>query len=85
MKTNTMIAVAVAGEKNLTRITGIRQLCDVTLDSFAKLVARKEPGRLYCVIECSERGAQRKKGEPLYAWHVGDGFEHKDGWWTETE
>jgi len=85
MSTNTMVALAVVGAKNLTKITGIRPLCDATLDSFAKSVARREPGRLYYVVECSERGAQRKKGEPLYAWHVGDGFQHAEGWWTETE
>ena len=80
-----MVAVAAAGERNLTKITGIRPLSDETLDSFARTVARRAPGRLYYIVECSERGAQRKKGDPLYVWHVGDGFEHAAGWWTETE
>ncbi len=84
MKAETMIAVAVAGDKNLTRITGIRPLCSQTLDSFARSVAQKEAGRLYYVVEHSERGRQRKKGDPLYVWHVGDGFEHADGWWVEA-
>ncbi len=84
-KRDTMVAVAVAGPSNLTKITGIKPLSDETLASFARTVARKEPGRLYYVVECSEHGAQRKKGDPLYSWHVGDGFEHADGWWTETE
>ena len=79
-----MIAVAVAGNKNLTRITGIRPLCGQTLDSFAGSVAQKEAGRLYYVVECGERGSQRKKGDPLYVWHVGDGFQHADGWWVEA-
>lgn len=80
-----MIAVAVVGERNVTKITGIRPLCDETLAQFAKTVAGKAPGRTYYIYECSERGAQNKKGDPLYVWHVGDGFEHADGWWTETE
>ncbi len=81
-----MIAVAVAGDKNLTRITNIRPLCDGTMDQFAKIVARKQPDRLYYIVEVSERSrAQRKKGDPLYVWHVGDGFEHASGWWTEME
>lgn len=80
----TMVAIAVAGDRNLTRITGLRQLSDATLDSFARAVAGKEPGRLYYVVECSERGRQRKKGDPLYVWHVGDGFRHANGWWTEV-
>jgi carotenoid cleavage dioxygenase-like enzyme len=49
------------------------------------VVARKRSGRFYYVVECSPNGMQRKRGEPLYVWHVGDGFEHSDGWWTETE
>lgn len=85
MKANTMVAVYVVGEENLTRITGIRPLCNETLGSFAKVAASRQPGRLYYVVECSERGAQRRKGDPLYAWHVGDGFDHAAGWWTETE
>ncbi len=79
-----MIAVAVAGDKNLTRITNIRLLCDGTMDQFAKIVARKQPGRSYYLVEVSERGAQRKKGDPLYVWHVIEGFEHASGWWIET-
>lgn len=85
MKTITEVAVVVAGDKNLTRITGLRPLNDATLASFAKVVARRDPGRLYYILEFSSRGMQRKKGDPLYVWHVGDGFEHTDGWWTETE
>jgi hypothetical protein len=84
MKTATMVAVAVDGDRNLTRITGIRPLCDATLESFAKAVARRTPDRNYYVVEFSERGTQRKKGDPLYFWHVGDGFYHAAGWWTET-
>ena len=79
-----MIAVAVAGDKNLTRITNIRPLCDGTMDQFAKIVARKQSDRSYYIVEVSERGAQRKKGDPLYAWHVGEGLEHASGWWIET-
>lgn len=82
---STMIAVAVAGTRNLTKITGLRPLCSETLDSFARTVAKKEAGKLYYIVECSERGAQRKKGDPLYVWHVGEGFQHAEGWWTETE
>jgi len=84
-RAKTMVAVAVAGGKNLTRITSLRPLTDETLASFARTVAKKAPGRSYHVVEFSERGAQRKKGDPLYTWHVGEGFEHGDGWWTETE
>jgi hypothetical protein len=85
MNTKTLVAVAVAGNKNLTKITGVRPLSDETLTSFAKSVARREPGRIYYVVECSERGYQRKKGDPIYTWHVGDGFDHTEGWWTETD
>jgi len=80
-----MVAVAVVGEKNTTKITGLRPLCDETLAAFAKSVARRPAGRTYYIFECSERGAQNKKGAPLYVWHVGDGFEHTEGWWAETE
>lgn len=84
MKTIPTVAVVVAGDKNLTRITGLRPLNDETLASFGKAVARRAPGHLYYIIEFSERGIQRKKGVPLYVWHVGEGFDHTDGWWTET-
>ena len=82
---NTMVAVAVAGEHNLTKITNLRPLNDETLASFARAVAGRAPDRTYYVFECSERGMQRKKGDPLYVWHVGDGFRHAEGWWVETE
>ena len=78
----TMVAVVVAGPRNRTRVTSIRPLGGETLDNFAKAVARKEPGRYY-VIEYSEHGQQRKKGDPLYAWHVSDGFGHVD--WDTVE
>lgn len=80
-----MVAVAVAGDRNLTRISGSQPLSDRTLASFARTVAGKAPGKLYYVVEVSERGRQRKKGDPLYVWHVGEGFHHAEGWWTDAE
>lgn len=85
MAKQTWIAVAVAGARNVTKITSVRPLCKETLDSFADSVRKRPAGKLYYVFECSERGAQNKKGDPLFVWHVGDGFAHRDGWWVETE
>lgn len=82
---NTQIAVVVAGSRNLTRITGLRLFYTGALEDLAKVVARKEPGKTYYIQEFSATGMQRKKGDPLYVWHVGDGFEHSEGWWVETE
>lgn len=81
-----MVAVVVEGAQNLTRITGLQPLCDQTLDSFARIVAGKRSGRAYYVYEFSARGMQRKTGDALYRWHIGEGFRGQmDGWWVETE
>jgi hypothetical protein len=81
----TQIAIVVAGQKNLTKITGNRDLTENTLESFRKVVIRKDPSRSYYIFECFPSGAQKKKkGAALYAWHVGEGFEHSEGWWVDA-
>ena len=81
----TYVAVSVVGPRNVTRIGPIRPLCELTLDLFAKLVKKKRPGLTYYIHEYSEGGMQRRKHDPLYVWHVGEGFSHGDGWWVETD
>lgn len=83
-KKPTWVAVVVAGDANMTRVTHPRVLSEPTLDSFAASVQKKQPNRLYYIYEFNEAGT-RKKGDPLYVWHVGAGFSHANGWWTDTD
>lgn len=83
--TKTLVAVAVAGPKNLTRISRMAlPLTEKVLEQFARLVARKEPDRIYYIVAVDEATWGTRKKEVLYQWHVGEGFEHKDGWWVEA-
>ena len=47
-----------------------------------RAVRGKNPERDYYVIEIREGLRRPIKGERLYKWHVGEGFDHKEGWWV---
>ncbi len=83
-----LVAVVVVGDTNMTRVTVPEALSQRALDSFARQVAGKEAGRTYYVVPISDtrRGWKQTPGrDPLYVWHVGDGFEHAEGWWVNYE
>lgn len=78
------VAVVVLGDAQLTRVTRPQPLSQATLDSFARQVGDKAPGRTYFVVDMSDtaRGWKRTRGhDPLYVWWVGEGFSHDQGWW----
>jgi hypothetical protein len=79
----TLVAVAVQGDRNFTRITSPAELNDATLDKLAQVVARKAPGRVYQLVRILNR-KQWEKGDTLFTWHVGEGFEHSEGWWVRA-
>jgi hypothetical protein len=85
VRRETLVAVGVVGPRNITCVGPIRVLCDMTLDLFAKSVKKKRPGLTYYIYEYSEGIAQRRKHDPLYVWHVGEGHSHSEGWWVETD
>ena len=78
-----LVAVAVSGKKNLTRITSARPLSEKTLEDFAKLVAGKRAGRIYYVVAVDEATWGQRQKVVLLRWHVGEGLTHKEGWWVE--
>jgi hypothetical protein len=78
-----MIAVVVSGPKNLTRISGAVPHSQKALDTFAALVAAKEPGRHYYVAAVDEQTWGTRRKELMYSWHVGEGFTHDQGWWVD--
>ena len=88
MRDDLLVAVAVLGEQNLSRISSAHRLPHVVtqveqaLEWASHIVARKQPGRIYYIVEVYERTWKKKPGDPLYVWHVGDGFEHHEGWWV---
>lgn len=83
----TQIAVFVDGDKNTTRVTVPHDFNEAGLESLARHIRRKAPGRDYDVhyVKDTRRGIKRSGDTPLYTWHVGDGFEHHEGWWISTD
>lgn len=81
--TKNLIALAVVGKRNITRISAPREMSSDQLDLFARTVAtKKNASKSYYVVEILG-GKLPRKGEVLYTWHVGDGMSHADGWWVE--
>lgn len=86
MTRTTLIAVATLGQKNMTRVTAAHDLSDANLDRLAQVVAKKNPNKTYYVVEVTGRTWAKKAGsDPLYVWHVGEGFTHAQGWWVHYE
>lgn len=81
-----LVAAFIVGEQNVTRITTAGPLNDATLDRLARYVATGKPWRTYYVMLVEDRLWKKRRGhDPLYVWHVGEGFEHADGWWVGYE
>jgi hypothetical protein len=80
-----MIAVAIVGTQKRTKITYPRPLSAQTLDNFAKVVALRDPGRIYHLVACKGPFLHCIPGPPLYVWHVEDGLDHATGRWTKTK
>jgi hypothetical protein len=77
------VALTVRGDRNETRLTFPTVLDDGALERLAEIVRRKDPARVYYLVEM--RGPRHiQKGDTLYVWHVGDGFAHEDGWWVDA-
>jgi hypothetical protein len=82
-------AVFVDGDKNTTRVTDPVRCeaggFEAALEVLAGRVRGKTPGRCYDVyhVRDTRRGLKRA-GSPLYTWHVGEGFEHHEGWWVHV-
>lgn len=86
-----LVAVVVerTGSSQATRITSSAgcELNEGTLAAFAEVVRGKAPDGTYSVVELkpSATGRQRPRiGFTCYKWHVGEGFEHKEGWWVDV-
>lgn len=79
-----MIAVAVVGPRNMTRVTQALPHSRESLERFAEAVAGKEPGREYYVVSVDEATWGQRRKERLYRWHVGEGFRHDEGWWVDV-
>lgn len=73
----TMVHLAVQGPKNITTIGIALPEGDEALDRFAGMVADRKPGKRYYIVTATT------PKQILYRWHVGEGMEHKDGWWVE--
>lgn len=84
-KTQPHFAVAVMGRRNFTRITPAYPMNDALLDSFAARVAKSSPKATYYIVEVDLITHGRRWKYPVYRWHVGEGFEHKEGWWITVE
>lgn len=87
MTRSELVAVVVVGKRNVTRITMARPLTKESLDSFARIIAKKAPDRTYLVVPISDTKhglRQTPNREPYYRWHVGEGFEHHEGWWIDV-
>jgi hypothetical protein len=80
-----LVAVVVSGDRNDTRITYPTELTQSGLDWLAQVVAEKDPSRIYNVVAITKRRRGFAKGDVLYQWHVGEGFEHHEGWWIDVE
>jgi len=80
-----LIAVAVLGEKNLTRITAASPYSKAMVQSFAKIVATKDPSRTYYVVTVDKATWGSRRKDPILIWHVGEGVEHAEGWWVEAD
>lgn len=78
------IAAFHVGVQNETRVTGVYSLSQEALDALARSVARKCPGHYYVAEVSGKMQRRNARLGPLYTWHVGDGFEHADGWWVEA-
>lgn len=85
MSNKQLVAVVVQGEQNDTRITYPQELNQAALDGLARLVAKKDPTRIYYVVAMTKRRRGFAKGDVLYVWHVGEGFEHHEGWWIDAD
>ena len=72
-----MVHAAVMGPKNMTTLGVAQPLTEEGLDSLARHVASKKPGRRYYVVTATT------PKHILFKWHVGEGMDHKDGWWVE--
>jgi len=75
--TQVMVHLAVQGPKNMTTIGVALPEGDEALDRFAGMVADRKPGKRYYVVTATT------PKQILYRWHIGEGMEHKDGWWIE--
>lgn len=85
MANKRLVAVVVRGEQNDTRITYPQELTQAALNGLACFVAGKDPTRTYYVMSITKQGYRFVKHNVLYVWHVGDGFEHHEGWWIDAD
>lgn len=81
-----LIAAFVVGKENVTRITRAYPLSDENLAHLRAIVATKAAGRTYYVMLVEDRLWKKRPGkDPLFYWHVGEGFTHEEGWWVDYE